>query len=80
MKEVLSYYISQIEGSDVLESLQVLPGEYFVVSAHREENVDNEENFQNLLASLQQIAKQYGVPLIVSTHPRTRKKLEEMNW
>jgi len=80
MKEVLSYYISQIEGSDVLESLQVLPGEYFVVSAHREENVDNEENFQNLLASLQQIAKQYGVPLIVSTHPRTRKKLEEMNF
>lgn len=78
MKEVLSYYMSQIEGSDVLERLQVLPGEYFVVSAHREENVDNEENFRNLLASLQLIAKHYGIPLIVSTHPRTRKKLEEM--
>ena len=79
MKEVLSYYMPQIEGSDVLEKLHVHPNNYFVVSVHREENVDNEENFQDLLASLQQIAKQYGVPLIVSTHPRTRKKLEEMN-
>jgi UDP-N-acetylglucosamine 2-epimerase (non-hydrolysing) len=78
MKEVLSYYMSQIEGSDALERLHVLPGEYFVVSTHREENVDNEENFQNLLASLQIITKHYGMPLIVSTHPRTRKRLEEM--
>lgn len=78
MKEVLSYYMSQIESSDVLEKLQVHPGKYFVVSTHREENVDNEENFLNLLASLQLIAKHYGMPLIVSTHPRTRKKLEEM--
>jgi UDP-N-acetylglucosamine 2-epimerase len=78
MKEVLSYYMSQIEGSDVLERLQVHPGKYFVVSTHREENVDNEENFRNLLESLQLIAKHYGMPLIVSTHPRTRKKLEEM--
>ena len=76
MKEVLSYYMAQIEGSDVLERLQVHPGEYFVVSTHREENVDNEENFRNLLASLQHITKHYGMPLIVSTHPRTRKKLE----
>jgi UDP-N-acetylglucosamine 2-epimerase (non-hydrolysing) len=78
MKEVLSYYMSQIEGSNVLERLQVHPGEYFVVSTHREENVDNEENFRNLLASLQLITKHYGMPLIVSTHPRTKKKLEEM--
>lgn len=78
MKEVLSYHMSQIEGSDVLERLQLHLREYFVVSAHREENVDNEENFRNLLASLQLIAKHYGIPLIVSTHPRTRKKLEEM--
>ncbi|MBU1183151.1 MAG: UDP-N-acetylglucosamine 2-epimerase (non-hydrolyzing) [Proteobacteria bacterium] len=78
MKEVLSYYMSHIEGSDVLERLQVHPGEYFVVSTHREENVDNEENFGNLLASLQLIAKHYGMPLIVSTHPRTRKKIEEI--
>ncbi len=79
MKEVLSYYMSQIESSDVIKRLQVNPGKYFVVSAHREENVDNEENFQNLLASLQLIAKQYGMPLIISTHPRTRKKIDEMN-
>jgi len=78
MKEVLSYYMSQIEGSDVLGRLQLHPREYFVISTHREENVDNEENFRNLLASLQLIAKHYGMPLIVSTHPRTRKKLEEM--
>jgi UDP-N-acetylglucosamine 2-epimerase (non-hydrolysing) len=78
MKEVLSYYMSQIEGSDVLERLQLHPREYFVISTHREENVDNEGNFGNLLASLQLIAKHYGMPLIVSTHPRTRKKLEEM--
>ena len=80
MKEVLSYYMSKIEGSDVLERLQVQPGEYFVVSTHREENVDNEENFRNLLASLRLITKHYGMPLIVSTHPRTRKKIEEMNF
>jgi UDP-N-acetylglucosamine 2-epimerase (non-hydrolysing) len=78
MKEVLSYYMSKIEGSDVLERLQVHPGKYFVVSTHREENVDNEENFRNLMTSLQLITKHYGMPLIVSTHPRTRKKLEEM--
>ncbi len=78
MKEVLSYYKHQIEGSDVLERLQVHPREYFIVSTHREENVDNEENFRSLLASLHMIAKHYQKPLIVSTHPRTRKKLGEM--
>ena len=79
MKEILSYYMPQIESSDVLEKLQVKPKKYFVVSTHREENVDNEENFRNLLASLQLIVKEFGLPLIVSTHPRTRKKLEEMS-
>jgi UDP-N-acetylglucosamine 2-epimerase len=78
MKEVLSHYMSRIDDSDALEKLQVHQGEYFVVSTHREENVDNEENFRNLLASLQLITKHYRMPLIVSTHPRTRKKLEEM--
>jgi UDP-N-acetylglucosamine 2-epimerase (non-hydrolysing) len=78
MKEVLSHYMSHIDDSDALEKLRVHQGEYFVVSTHREENVDNEENFRNLLASLQLITKHYRMPLIVSTHPRTRKKLEEM--
>ena len=79
MKEVLLHYMPQINASDVVQQLEVQSGKYFVVSTHREENVDNEENFRNLLASLQMVAEQYKMPLIVSTHPRTRKKLEEMN-
>jgi UDP-N-acetylglucosamine 2-epimerase (non-hydrolysing) len=76
MKEVLGHFLPQVERSDVLEALQVRAGEYFVVSAHREENVDSEENFSNLLASLSAIATKYDYPIIFSTHPRTRKKLE----
>jgi UDP-N-acetylglucosamine 2-epimerase (non-hydrolysing) len=76
MKEVLGHYLPQIEATDVLETLQVRAGEYFLVSAHREENVDSEENFSNLLASLSGIATKYGCPIIFSTHPRTRKRLE----
>jgi len=79
MKEVLTHYLPQIEASDILKLLNLDTGGYFVISAHREENVDNEENFLNLLGSLQSIAIHYNMPLIVSTHPRTRKKLEEMN-
>lgn len=77
MKEVLGYYLPQIDSSDVLKSLQLKVGEYFVVSAHREENVDSEENFTNLLASLSSIATKYRHPIIFSTHPRTRKRLED---
>jgi len=77
MKEVLSFYHSRIKGSNALEKLQVHTEEYFVVSTHREENVDNEGNFDDLLASLKMIALKYQMPIIVSTHPRTRKKLEE---
>jgi UDP-N-acetylglucosamine 2-epimerase (non-hydrolysing) len=77
MKEVLAFYQPRIEGSDALEKLLVRAGEYFVVSTHREENVDNEENFDDLLASLKMITLKYQMPIIVSTHPRTRKKLEE---
>ena len=77
MKEVLGHYRPQIDGSDVLERLQVEPEGYFVVSTHREENVDSEVNFGNLLESLKVIAKKHNKPIIVSTHPRTRKKLED---
>jgi len=77
MKEIFECYQQQIDSSDVLEQLELKAKEYFVVSAHREENVDSEVNFTNLLASLNTIANKYDRKIIVSTHPRTRKKLNE---
>jgi len=77
MKEVLAHHRRQIDASDVLTRLELRQGGYFLVSAHREENVDSETNFANLLQSLSAIAERHDRPVIVSTHPRTRKKLEE---
>lgn len=78
MKEVLDFYKPQIQASDVLRRLELEAGKFFVVSAHREENVDSPRNFADLLASLNAIAHRYGLPVIVSTHPRTRKRLEDL--
>lgn len=80
MLEVLSKHASQIESSKILETENLTPGEYFIVSTHREENVDSESNFDNLLRSLKAIAERYQKKVIVSTHPRTRKKLESLGF
>jgi UDP-N-acetylglucosamine 2-epimerase len=76
MFEVLNHYLPKIESSDVLARLGLKKHEYFVVSSHREENISNERNFKNLIEVLNQIAEKYGYPVIVSTHPRTRKMIE----
>ncbi len=75
MKEVLGHYMPKITASTVLRRLGVKTGNYFVVSVHREENVDNRANFRELLATLNAIAKKYRKKIIVSTHPRTRQQL-----
>jgi len=77
MFEVIQSRKEDIENSDVLERLNLKVGEYFVISAHREENIDTEENFFNLVDSLNAIAEIYQIPVIVSTHPRTRNRINE---
>lgn len=77
MFEVLNNYMSQINSSDVLSRLQLEAGKFFVISAHREENVDSPNNLVKLWQVLNGLAERYGYPVIVSTHPRTRKRIEE---
>jgi len=79
MKEILYHHMDEIKGSKVLEELGLQPNEYFIVSAHREENIDSETNFNDMLDTLNAIAEHYRFPIIVSTHPRTRKKLEALD-
>ena len=78
MREVLDYYQNKINNSDILQTLQLVKNEYFVVSTHREENVDSPENLRKIIAILNQLAAQYNLPVIVSTHPRTRKRMEQL--
>lgn len=78
MKEVLAFAKPKIEASQALKELGLQPGKFFVVSAHREENVDSEINFNNFLSSLNALAEKFKYKILVSTHPRTRKKLEAL--
>lgn len=80
MLEVLNFHKENINKSKVLETEGLKPNEYFIVSTHREENVDSEVNFQNLLDSLKAITEKFGKKVIVSTHPRTRIKLESIGF
>ncbi|MDO9566747.1 MAG: UDP-N-acetylglucosamine 2-epimerase (non-hydrolyzing) [Candidatus Desulfaltia sp.] len=77
MYEVLHYYLPKIEQSAVLETLRLNPLDYFVLSCHREENVDDEQNFKGLIEVLQGLVASYGKRIIMTTHPRTRKRIEQ---
>jgi len=79
MFEVLNTYLPKVEKSNILKDLKLEKQKYFVVSAHREENISNEKNFFNLVEILNTVAEQYNFPIIVSTHPRTRNMIEKHN-
>lgn len=79
MYEVLHHYLPSIKASDVIQRLGLKKHEYFVVSSHREENINNPKNFEGLMLSLNLITEKYSMPIIVSTHPRTQKMIDKMN-
>lgn len=79
MREVLDHYMPKIQQSNVLQTMKLEEDQFFIVSAHREENVDSPENVADLLETLNALAQQYNYPVIVSTHPRTQKRLAELD-
>ena len=80
MREVLRDHMEQIEKSDVLERLGLEKGKYILLSSHREENIDNEENFMSLMTAINNIAERYQMPVIYSTHPRSQKYIDKRNF
>ncbi len=78
MREVLDFYMPKIEKSDVIQRMGLEPNKFFIVSAHREENIDSPENMLNMVETLNALAEAYNYPVIVSTHPRTKKRLDSM--
>jgi UDP-N-acetylglucosamine 2-epimerase (non-hydrolysing) len=78
MQEVLEYYMPKIKKSNILSQLDLKSNQFFIVSAHREENIDSSQNMQDMIQTLNALAQEYKVPVIVSTHPRTKKKLDSM--
>lgn len=80
MKEVLAKHMNKIQNSDVLERLQLEEEKYILVSAHREENIDNEENFISLMTAINNVAERYQLPIIYSTHPRSKKFIEKRDF
>jgi UDP-N-acetyl-L-fucosamine synthase len=79
MSEVLDFYMPKIKKSDVMARMNLESGKFFIVSAHREENVDTPQNLIDMVETLNALVEQYNYPVIVSTHPRTRKRLDELN-
>ena len=78
MREVLDFYMPKIEKSEILTTLDLKPNSYFLVSAHREENIDSPENMLDMVATFNALADEFKVPVVVSTHPRTKKRLDSM--
>ncbi len=78
MREVLDHYMPKIQQSNVLQRMGLKSGKFFIVSAHREENVDTPQNLMDMVETLNALAEQYDVPVIVSTHPRTKKRLDAL--
>ena len=80
MEEVLDFYMPKVETSQILEQMNLEDGKYFIVSAHREENVDDQDNLKDLLETFNALTEKYNFPVIISTHPRTKKRIDELGY
>jgi UDP-N-acetylglucosamine 2-epimerase (non-hydrolysing) len=80
MEEVLDFYMPKVEKSEVLKKMKLESGKYFIVSAHREENVDDQSNLKDLLDTFNALTEKYNMPVIISMHPRTKKRIDELGY